>query len=86
MATETLKKTMTGDEMIALSKKHTPFEWSAQSTVDPHPVERAKGMSSCTHAGNGVSADTSELRSVQCRRGAATAAGTSLLADRSRAV
>src|SRR5258708_10855836 len=35
---------MTGDEMIALSKKHTLFEWSAQSKVDPIPVARAKGI------------------------------------------
>src|SRR5438874_5178890 len=43
MPTETLTK-MTGDEMIALSKKHTLFEWSAQSKVDPIAVERAKGI------------------------------------------
>jgi taurine--2-oxoglutarate transaminase len=36
--------TMTGDEMIALSKKHTLFEWAAQATVDPIPVARAKGI------------------------------------------
>ena len=35
---------MTGEEMIALSKKHTLFEWSAQSKVDPLPVARAKGI------------------------------------------
>jgi taurine--2-oxoglutarate transaminase len=35
---------MTGDEMVALSKKHTLFEWSAQSKVDPIPVARAKGI------------------------------------------
>src|SRR3990172_2639683 len=35
---------MTGDEMIALSKKHTLFEWAAQSTVDAIPVARAKGI------------------------------------------
>ena len=34
---------MTGDEMVALSKKHTLFEWSAQATVDPIPVARAAG-------------------------------------------
>src|SRR5437763_10612903 len=43
MATETLTK-MTGDEMIALSKKHTLFEWSEQSKVDPIAVARAKGI------------------------------------------
>jgi taurine---2-oxoglutarate transaminase len=35
---------MTGDEIIALSKKHTIFEWSAQGAVDPLPVARSKGV------------------------------------------
>lgn len=43
MPTDTLQ-TMTGAEMIALSKKHTLFEWSAQSKVDPIPVAHAKGI------------------------------------------
>ena len=45
MATETLHTTtMTGDEMVALTRRHTLFEWSAQSKVDPIPVARAKGI------------------------------------------
>src|SRR5437660_12921759 len=43
MATETLA-TMSGEEMIALAKRHTMFEWTAQSKVDPIPVARAKGI------------------------------------------
>ena len=43
MATETQHGTMTGDEMVALTKQHTLFEWSAQSKVDPIPVAGAKG-------------------------------------------
>ena len=39
---------MTGDEMVALTKAHTLFEWSAQSKVDPIPVARREG-----HAGSG---------------------------------
>ncbi len=35
---------MTGEEIVALSKKHTLFEWSAQGSVDPIPVARAKGV------------------------------------------
>jgi taurine---2-oxoglutarate transaminase len=35
---------MTGDEIVALCRKHTLFEWSAQSKVDPIPVARAKGI------------------------------------------
>ena len=40
----TLAATMTGDEMVALCRQHTLFEWSAQSKVDPIPVARAKGI------------------------------------------
>ncbi len=35
---------MTSEEIIALSKQHTLFEWSAQGAVDPIPVARAKGV------------------------------------------
>ena len=35
---------MTGEEIVALSKKHTIFEWVAQASVDPIPVARAKGI------------------------------------------
>jgi len=35
---------MTGDEIVALSRQHTLFEWSAQSKVDPIPVARSKGI------------------------------------------
>jgi len=33
---------MTSDQMVALTKAHTLFEWSAQSKVDPIPVAGAK--------------------------------------------
>ncbi|HYN09278.1 MAG TPA: aminotransferase class III-fold pyridoxal phosphate-dependent enzyme [Vicinamibacterales bacterium] len=35
---------MTGEEIVALAKKHTLFEWSIQGAVDPIPVARAKGV------------------------------------------
>jgi taurine--2-oxoglutarate transaminase len=35
---------MTGDEIIALSKKHTISEWAVQGAVDPIPVDRAEGI------------------------------------------
>src|SRR5262245_14479454 len=35
---------MSGPEMIALSKKHSLFEWSAQAAVDPIPMARSKGV------------------------------------------
>src|SRR6187549_2267567 len=43
MAIETERGSMTGDEIVALTKRHTLFEWSAQSKVDPIPVAGAKG-------------------------------------------
>jgi taurine--2-oxoglutarate transaminase len=35
---------MSGEEIVELSRRHTLFEWSAQSAVDPIPVARAKGI------------------------------------------
>jgi taurine--2-oxoglutarate transaminase len=35
---------MTNAEIVALAKKHTIFEWTAQGTVDPIPVARAEGI------------------------------------------
>jgi taurine--2-oxoglutarate transaminase len=43
MAISTETGAMTGAEMVELTKRHTLFEWSAQSKVDPIPVARAKG-------------------------------------------
>jgi taurine--2-oxoglutarate transaminase len=34
----------TGPQIVDLCKKHTLYEWSAQSKVDPIPVARAKGI------------------------------------------
>ena len=35
---------MTADEMIDLCKRHSIYEWSAQSTINPIPVAKAKGV------------------------------------------
>jgi taurine--2-oxoglutarate transaminase len=43
MAIETTASRMTGDEIVALTKRHTLFEWSAQANVDPIPVAGAEG-------------------------------------------
>jgi taurine--2-oxoglutarate transaminase len=40
----TLTREMTGEEMVALCKRHTLYEWSAQAQVDPIPVAKAKGI------------------------------------------
>src|SRR3954451_23434292 len=42
--TTAIEASMTGQEIVDLTKKHTLFEWSAQSKVDPIPVARAKGI------------------------------------------
>jgi taurine---2-oxoglutarate transaminase len=38
------QKKLTGDEIVELCRRHTIFEWSAQSKVDPIPVARAEGV------------------------------------------
>ena len=35
---------MSGNEIVALSKRHTIFEWAAQTNVNPIPVARAQGI------------------------------------------
>src|SRR5215218_9864849 len=69
MATETLNRPMTGDEMIALSKKHTLYEWSAQSKVDPIAVERAKGIYFWTPEGKRFIDFNSQLMCVNIGHG-----------------
>jgi taurine--2-oxoglutarate transaminase len=69
MATETLNQTMSGEEMVALSKKHTLFEWSAQSKVDPIPVARAKGIYFWTPEGKRFIDFNSQLMCVNVGHG-----------------
>ena len=35
---------MTGEQIVELSRRHTLYEWSVQSAVDPIPVAHAKGI------------------------------------------
>jgi len=44
MTTEVAAAAMTGEEMVALCRRHTIYEWSVQSKVDPIPVARAEGV------------------------------------------
>src|SRR5437660_2535821 len=69
MATETLRTTMTGDEIIALAKRHTMFEWQAQSKVDPIPVARAKGIHFWTPEGKRFIDFNSQLMCVNIGHG-----------------
>ena len=69
MKTEIVPTRMTGEEMIALSKKHTLFEWSAQSKVDPIPVARAKGIYFWTPEGKRFIDFNSQLMCVNIGHG-----------------
>ena len=60
---------MTGDEIVALSKQHTLFEWSAQSKVDPIPVARAKGIYFWTPEGQRFIDFNSQLMCVNIGHG-----------------
>jgi taurine---2-oxoglutarate transaminase len=60
---------MTGQEMVDLTKKHTLFEWSAQSKVDPIPVARAKGIYFWTPEGKRFIDFNSQLMSVNIGHG-----------------
>jgi len=60
---------MSGEEMVALSKKHTLFEWSAQSKVDPIPVARSKGIYFWTPEGKRFIDFNSQLMCVNIGHG-----------------
>ena len=69
MTTHVAAPRMTGEEMIALVKKHTLFEWSAQSKVDPLPVAKAKGVYFWTPEGKRFLDFNSQLMSVNIGHG-----------------
>jgi taurine--2-oxoglutarate transaminase len=60
---------MSGDEMVALARKHTIYEWSAQSSVDPIPVSRAKGVYFWTPEGKRFLDFNSQLMCVNIGHG-----------------
>jgi taurine---2-oxoglutarate transaminase len=61
--------TLSGEEIVALSRKHTLFEWSAQSKVDPIPVARAKGIYFWTPEGKRFIDFNSQLMCVNIGHG-----------------
>ncbi len=60
---------MTSEEIVALSKKHTLFEWAVQGAVDPIPVARAKGIYFWTPDGKRFIDFNSQLMSVNIGHG-----------------
>src|SRR5918996_3970998 len=66
---ETQTGTMSGEEIVRLSREHTLFEWSAQNAVDPIPVERAEGVYFYTPDGKRYLDFNSQLMSVNIGHG-----------------
>ena len=62
--TPTATVAMKGEEIVALSKKHTISEWAVQGAVDPIPVERAEGIYFYTPEGKRYIDFNSQLMSV----------------------
>jgi taurine---2-oxoglutarate transaminase len=69
MTTIAETSSMTGKEIVDLARKHTLFEWSAQSKVDPIPVARAKGIYFYTPEGKRFIDFNSQLMSVNIGHG-----------------
>src|SRR6266536_6435098 len=60
---------LTGPEIVDLCRRHTLFEWSAQSAVDPIPVARAKGIYFWTPEGKRFIDFNSQLMCVNIGHG-----------------
>jgi len=67
--TDTAQTSMTGTDIVALARKHTLYEWSAQANVDPIPVARAKGIHFWTPEGKRFIDMNSQLMSVNIGHG-----------------
>ena len=62
-------QSMTGDEIVALTKKHNILEWSAQAKVDPIPVAKAQGVYFWTPEGKRFLDFNSQLMCVNVGHG-----------------
>ncbi len=69
MAIDVAPGTMSAEEIVALSKQYTLYEWSAQSAVDPIPVDRAEGVYFYTPDGKRFLDFNSQLMSVNVGHG-----------------
>ena len=65
---------MTGDQIVALSKRHTITEYTAQDVVNPIPVAKAKGVYFWTPEGKRFIDFNSQLMSVNIGHGDARVA------------
>src|SRR5579862_7465768 len=69
MTTLTATPSMSGQQIVDLTKKHTLFEWTAQAKVDPIPVARAKGIHFWTPEGKRFIDFNSQLMCVNIGHG-----------------
>jgi taurine--2-oxoglutarate transaminase len=69
MTTTIASPALSGKEIVDLSRKHTLYEWSAQSKVDPIPVASAKGIYFYTPEGKRFIDFNSQLMSVNIGHG-----------------
>src|SRR5256886_3473256 len=65
----TISETMTGEQIVELCRRHTIFEWSAQSAVEPIPVARARGIYFWTPEGKRFIDFNSQLMCVNIGHG-----------------
>ena len=68
-ASKTAQGPMSGEEIVALSKQYTLYEWSAQNAVDPIPMDRAEGVYFYTPEGKRYLDFNSQLMSVNIGHG-----------------
>jgi taurine--2-oxoglutarate transaminase len=64
LETQARAHVLSGEEIVALCRQYTIYEWSAQSVVDPLPVDHAKGVYFWTTDGNRYIDFNSQLMSV----------------------
>ena len=69
MSVTAIPGSMSGEEIVALTKRHTLFEWSAQAKVDPIPVARASGIYFWTPEGKRYLDFNSQLMCVNVGHG-----------------
>ncbi|MFN8621137.1 MAG: aminotransferase class III-fold pyridoxal phosphate-dependent enzyme [Chloroflexota bacterium] len=69
MAIDVAPGSMSAEDIVALSKQHSLYEWSAQSHVDPIPVARAEGIYFYTPDGKRFIDFNSQLMSVNIGHG-----------------
>jgi taurine--2-oxoglutarate transaminase len=69
MAVETTSASMTSEQIVELSRKHTFFSWSVQGAIDPIAIAHAEGVYLYTPEGRRILDFNSQLMSVNIGHG-----------------